>query len=220
MGALLGTINGFIITKFNIPEMIVTLGTMNIWRTVIFIMLGGRWITGLKTPFAALTTGKVLGVPILLIVILVLYAIFYYLTMYRKFGRHMYATGSNNHSAKMMGIKSDKIKLLSYSLIGVMVGISSILYIARMGSVEMSIGMDTALQCIAAVTLGGTSVKGKGSKGSLLGTLAGVFFISFLRNGIVILGIPSLLENTFIGVLIIASMLLNYVMDKRSSKIA
>lgn len=217
LGSLLGIVNGLIITMFNIPEMIVTLGTMNIWRTIIFIMLGGRWITGLKTPLAILTTGKLLGIPILLLIILALYLIFYYLTMFRKFGRHMYAIGSNSHSARMMGINSKKIKVLSYSILGIMVGLSSLLYIARMGSVEMSIGVDTALQCIAAVTLGGTSVKGKGSKGSLFGTLAGVFFISFLRNGIVILGIPSLLENTFIGALIIASMLLNYFIDKRSA---
>lgn len=218
MGILLGTLNGLIVTKFNIPEMIATLGTMNIWRTAIFIMLGGRWITGLTTSFAVLTTGKVLGIPLLLIIILAFYIMFYYITIHRKFGRYMYAIGSNNSSAKMIGINSDKIKLISYSILGMMVGLSSILYIARMGSVEMSIGIDTALQCIAAVTLGGTSVKGKGSKGTLLGTLAGVFFISFLRNGIVILGIPSLLENTFIGVLIIGSMLFDYIIDKRSTK--
>lgn len=216
LGALMSSINGLIVTRLKVPEIITTIGTMNIWRTVIFMMLGGRWITGLQTSFSVLSTGQVLGIPILLIIILAFYGVFYYITIYTKFGRHIYAVGSNNDSAVMIGINSDKTKLMSYAVLGIMVGLSSILYISRMGSVEMSIGIDTSLQCIAAVTLGGTSVNGKGSKGTLLGTLAGVFFISFLRNGIVILGIPSLLENTFIGALIVGSLLFDYFVGKRS----
>ncbi|NLX62113.1 MAG: ABC transporter permease [Tissierellia bacterium] len=218
LGSLMGSVNGLIVTKLQVPEIITTIGTMNIGRTAIFMMLGGRWITGLKTSISVLSTGQVLGIPILLIIILAFYGIFYYITIYTKFGRHMYAVGSNNDSALMIGINSDKIKLVSYMITGAMVGLSSLLYISRMGSVEMSIGIDTALQCIAAVTLGGTSIKGKGSKGTLLGTLAGVFFISFLRNGIVILGIPSLLENTFIGSLIILSLLFDYFVDRSREK--
>ncbi|MBU5436867.1 ABC transporter permease [Tissierella sp. MSJ-40] len=215
LGIILGTINGLIITKFKIPDIIVTLATMNIWRAMIFMMLGGKWITGLNSVFSKLTTGKILGIPVLLLVIIAFYALFYYITMYRPFGRHLYATGSNIQSAELLGINANKIKIISYSLLGLMVGLASILYISRMGSVEMTIGSELSLQCIAAVTLGGTSVKGKGGKGSLIGTLAGVFFIAFLRNGIVILGVPSLLENAFIGMLIIGSILFDFFLDKK-----
>lgn len=216
IGCVLGLINGLLIAKFNIPDMIVTLATMNIWRAVIFMLLGGRWLTGLNPDFAAITRAKILGIPLLLILIIAVYALSYYILMYRKFGRHIYATGSNAQSANLSGINIKNIKITSYCVLGGIVGISAMLYIARMGSVEMSIGNDLAMDCIAAVTIGGIGAKGKGKRGSVIGTFAGVMFIAFLRNGIVILGIPSLLENCFIGLLIILSVMSDTITARRA----
>lgn len=208
-GTILGLINGLLIAKFEIPDMIVTLATMNIWRAVIFLLLGGRWLTGLKPSFAGITTSKIFGIPVLLFLILLIYAVFYYIMMYRKFGRQIYATGNNMQAAYLSGINITRIKIASYALMGGIVSFSALLYIARMGSVEMTIGNDTPISCIAAATIGGIGMKGMGKRGTVIGTLAGVFFIAFLRNGIVILGIPSLLENFFIGSLIIISVLID-----------
>lgn len=207
IGTILGLINGVLIAKFKIPDMIVTLATMNIWRALIFMLLGGKWLTGLNPDYASITRAKVLGIPMLLILIIFVYALFYYILMYRKFGRHVYATGCNPLAANLSGINIGRIKIASYCLMGGIVAISAMLYIARMGSVEMTIGSDIPISCIAAVTIGGIGMKGSGKRGSVIGTLAGVMFIAFLRNGIVILGIPSLLENCFIGSLIILSVL-------------
>lgn len=221
-GGILSGINGLLVTKFNIPDLIISIGTMNIWRMVIFVALGGKWLTGLRSPLTKLMTLKIIGIPVLLIILLLFYFVFYYITVFRKTGRHIYATGSNIDSARMIGINVDKSRIISYFILGIMVALASLLYLARMGSVEMSIGMDTPLQCIAAVTLGGTSVAGKGSKGTLIGTLAGVLFIAFLRNGTVLLGIPSLLENLFIGLLIIGSTFLDYLLqinEERKAKL-
>lgn len=219
IGVAVGLINGLLIAKFNIPDMIVTLATMNIWRAVIFMMLGGKWLTGLNPAYAAVTRAKILGVPVLLLLIIGVYALFYYILMYRKFGRHIYAAGSNPQSANLSGISVGNIKIASYCILGGIVAISAMLYIARMGSVEMTIGSDLPISCIAAVTIGGTGVKGKGKRGSVIGTLAGVMFIAFLRNGIVILGIPSLLENCFIGLLIILSVLFDTITARRGAPV-
>lgn len=143
----------------------------------------------------------------LLLFIIGVYAVFYYFLMYRRFGRHIYATGCNPQSANLSGINIAGVKMVSYCISGGIVAIAAMLYIARMGSVEMTIGSDLPIACIAAVTIGGTGSKGGGKRGSVIGTLAGVLFIAFLKNGIVILGIPSLLENCFIGLLIIISVL-------------
>lgn len=207
IGILLGFANGFLIAKFNIPDMIVTLATMNIWKAVIFGLLGGKWLTGLNPSYGAITRAKIGPVPVLLLFIIAVYAVFYYFLMYRKFGRHIYATGCNPQSANLSGIKIQNIKMISYCVSGGIVAVAAMLYIARMGSVEMTIGSDLPIACIAAVTIGGTGAKGNGKRGSVIGTLAGVLFIAFLKNGIVILGIPSLLENCFIGLLIIVSVL-------------
>lgn len=211
IGIAVGFINGFLVSKFNIPDLIVTIATMNIWKAVIFALLGGKWLTGLNPSWGAVTRAKVLGIPVLLVLIIVVYAVFYYFLMYRRFGRYIYATGCNPQSANLSGINVKKIRLVSYCISGGIAAFAAMLYIARMGSVEMTIGSDLPIACIAAVTIGGTGAKGNGKRGSVIGTLAGVLFIAFLKNGIVILGIPSLLENCFIGTLIVLSVLFDAV---------
>ncbi len=207
IGIGVGFINGFLVAQFNIPDMIVTIATMNIWKAMIFALLGGKWLTGLNPSYAPITRARVLGLPVLLILIIAVYALFYYFLMYRRFGRYIYATGCNPQSANLSGINIKRIKLVSYCISGGIAAIAAMLYIARMGSVEMTIGSDLPIACIAAVTIGGTGAKGNGKRGSVIGTLAGVMFIAFLKNGIVIFGIPSLLENCFIGLLIVLSVL-------------
>ena len=207
IGIGVGFINGFLVAQFNIPDMIVTIATMNIWKAMIFALLGGKWLTGLNPSYAPITRARVLGIPVLLILIIAVYALFYYFLMYRRFGRYIYATGCNPQSANLSGINIKRIKLVSYCISGGIAAIAAMLYIARMGSVEMTIGSDLPIACIAAVTIGGTGAKGNGKRVSGIGTLAGVMFIAFLKNGIVIFGIPSLLENCFIGLLIVLSVL-------------
>lgn len=212
-GVFLGFLNGFIVSKLKIPDFVTTLATMNILRAAIFWMLGGKWLTGLPGVFSPITTAKIGSIPVLLFIIILVYALFYFILNYTTFGRNLYAVGSNVNSAKLAGINIDRIKILAYSILGGIVGIATIFYVARMGSVEMTVGSNTALDCIAAVIIGGTGIKGKGGKGTLVGTLAGVFFIAFMHNGIVILGVPSLLENCIIGLLIIVALLSDIVIN-------
>lgn len=215
IGILVGAVNGLIIAKLHIPDMLATLATGNIWKAAIFGLLGGKWLTSLKPSFRGITTTRVAGIPILLFFVLIVYAIFYYIFMYRKFGRHIYAIGCNESAAVLSGINVSKVRLTAYCITGALAGLTGLLYISRMGSVEMTIGTTTAIQCIAAVTIGGIGAKGSGSRGSVIGTLAGVFFIGFLKNGIVIMGIPSLLENFFVGLLMILCVLFDSISAMR-----
>ena len=218
IGICVGAVNGVIIAKLHIPDMLTTLATGNIWKAVIFGLLGGKWLTSLKPSFRGITTMKVAGIPVLLFLVLGIYAVFYYIFMYTRFGRHIYAIGCNENAARLSGINSDRIRLTAYCITGALAGLTGLLYIARMGSVEMTIGTTTAIQCIAAVTSGGIGAKGSGMRGSVIGTLAGVFFIGFLKNGIVIMGIPSLLENFFIGSLMIICVLFDSVSVMRRTR--
>ena len=220
IGTLVGAINGLIIAKLHIPDMLATLATGNIWKAVIFGLLGGKWLTSLKPQFAAVTTGRIFGIPILLLLVIAVYALFYYIFMYRKLGRYIYAIGNNENAALLSGINVSYVRIMSYCITGALAGLTGLLYISRMRSVEMTIGTTTAIQCIAAVTIGGIGAKGSGSRGSVIGTLAGVFFIGFLRNGIVIMGIPSLLENFFIGFFMVICVLLDSLNAMRQTKIA
>ena len=217
IGVVVGAVNGFIIAKMHIPDMLATLATGNVWKAVIFGLLGGKWLTGLRPSFRGITTVRVAGIPLLLFLVLIVYGIFYYVFMYRKYGRHIYAIGCNEPAAVLSGINVARIRFGSYCLAGALAGLTGLLYISRMGSVEMTIGTNTAIQCIAAVTIGGIGAKGSGSRGSVIGTLADVFFIGFLKNGIVIMGIPSLLENFFVGMLMIICVLFDSISAMRRS---
>jgi ribose transport system permease protein len=186
---------------------------MNIWRAVVFALLGGAWITGLPPVFEGVTSGSILGIPVVFLLVLLLYVIFWYMMTFRSFGRHIYAIGTNEEAAKLAGIKVARTRVLTYAVLGVIVGFASILYTSRMGSVEMTVGTDLSLQSIAAVVIGGTAITG--GRGSLVGTLAGVLFIAVMRNGIVILGVPSLLEKAIIGTLILLSVVTDIVLQRR-----
>ncbi|WP_152657093.1 ABC transporter permease [Oceanobacillus sp. CFH 90083] len=215
-GLVLGFVNGAIVAWLRIPAIIVTLATMNIGKALVFMLLGGAWLTGLPPVFNGLTTYKILGLPVVFYIVLFMYAVFYYIFTYRPFGRHVYAVGTNPESAKLAGINHKMIQIATHSILGGLVGIAAVMYIARMGSVEMTVGHDLPLQVIAAVIIGGTAITG--GRGSLVGTLAGVFFITIMKNGIVIMGIPSLWENSIIGTLILLSLTFDIVMQKRVEK--
>lgn len=217
-GLVLGFINGIVVTRLKLPDFVATLATLNILSGAIFALLNGNWLTGLPNVFAPIMTANVGVVPAVLILVVAVYAVCYLVMNHSQFGRSLYLVGSNQKSAEMVGINIRKIKMISYSLIGCITGIAAILYVARMGSVEMTVGSTTALDCIAAVVIGGTGFTSRDEKGTLFGTLAGVFFIAFLHNGIILIGIPSLLENFFVGVLLILTLLADILSSKRQAK--
>lgn len=213
LGTLIGTLNGLLITIGRIPDIIATLGMSNILRALVFGMLGGQWLTGLPGKFAPLIRGTFGPVPISLLLILVLYAAFWYLLTFRPFGRHIYAVGNSAEVAKLAGISARRVRVMTYALMGSLVGFGSLLYVGRLGSVEITVGNDLAISAIAAVVIGGTAITG--GRGSLIGTLAGVFFMAIMKNGILLLGIPSLWERAVVGALIVLSVAVDLIVHRR-----
>ena len=215
LGALLGGINGLLVGYGKVPPIIATLGTMNLWRAVIFGLLGGKWISGVPPVFSFLNKSFI-GIPISLILIFALYFLFWVVTNKRKFGRKIYAIGNNQECARLAGIKVKRTLVYSYMTVGALTAIAAIAYIGRMGGVEITIGNDLPLQAIAAVIIGGTAATG--GKGSVIGTLLGVFFINVMQNGILLLGIPSLWERAVIGILIIVSIGIDMMSNKKEKQ--
>ena len=213
VGIIIGMANGLIITRGRIPDIIATLGMMNILRAAVFAMLGGRWLTGLSSDFAVLNSGDILGVPSSAWLLILFFGFFWFLLTYTRFGRHVYAIGNNTEAAELAGINVRLVRTVGYGILGGLVGFSALLYLGRMGSVEITIGMTLHIEAIAAVVLGGTSVKG--GSGHIAGTLAGVLFMAVLRNGVVLLGIPSLWERAVIGFLILISVGIDFFLSRR-----
>lgn len=213
LGTAIGAMNGTLITYGRIPDIIATLGTANILRALVFGMLGGRWLTGLPPVFAPLTRGQVLGIPLSLIIIALLYLVFWYLLTFRPLGRHIYAVGNSVEVATLAGINARRTRIVTYAFMGSLVGFGALLYVGRLGSVEITVGNDLAIAAIAAVVIGGTSITG--GRGSVVGTLAGVFFMAVMKNGILLLGIPSLWERAVVGLLIVLSVAADLIISRR-----
>jgi ribose transport system permease protein/AI-2 transport system permease protein len=212
-GTAVGFLNGILITWLRIPDIIATLGTSNIWRAAVFGMLGGQWLTGLPDVYSALTSERILGAPVSAFVLLVFYAGFWYLLVHTPFGRRLYAVGNSPEAATLAGIDAKRIRIFTYSILGSLVGFASLLYVGRLASVEITVGIALPINAIAAVIIGGTAITG--GRGSIIGTLAGVFFMAIMRNGIVLLGIPSLWERAVVGTLIIVSVTADVVYELR-----
>lgn len=216
LGGLLGTGNGLLVTATRIPPIIATLGTMNVWRAVVFILLAGEILTGIPSFSPSLEAESVAGVPLVFGLVIVVYVALWYLLRHRVFGRTLYAIGDNEEAARLAGLPVARTRLLSYSVLGVLVGLAALTYTMRVPSVEGTIAQDYALLAIASVVIGGASITG--GSGSIVGTFMGVLFVGFLRNGLVVLGIPSLWEQAALGTFILLSVGADQIVNRRRAR--
>ncbi|MCP1167127.1 MULTISPECIES: ABC transporter permease [Limimaricola] len=214
-GAALGALNGTIIARTRVPPIVATLGTMYIFIAVLFLVIGGVWISGLPASLSFLVLGEFLGLPAGLYVIGVIYALSWYLLRRTPWGQHVVAIGCDEGAARLVGIRVDRTKIQAYALLGLFAGLAAVLYVARLRNVEVNIGTNIALEAIAATILGGANIRG--GTGSLLGALMGVLFIKITQNGLVLIGVSSLWETVVIGGLLIVVLVLDAFETRRVS---
>lgn len=207
VGVLLGGATGGLITKGNIPPFIVTLGMMQIIRSV------AQYFTKSYTPdvpkeFQVIANSVVGGQMLLPIIYwLVLAVIFHIISRHTAFGRHVYAVGSNERTTRLSGINVDKVKMKVYLLMGFVVALASIVQVARLRGVDVaSAGSGYEMNAIAAVVVGGTSMAG--GTGSIIGTVLGVLIIGIMNNLLVLLRVDSFLSSAFTGAIVIAAVLM------------
>ncbi len=217
IGSAIGLLNGLFVTFGRVPAIITTLGTMSVWRAVIFLLLGGQFLTGIPSVDLQLERGTLLGfVPYSFVLVLGVYALLAYVMRYRVIGRTIYAIGNNEEAARLAGLRVTRAKLVSYVIVGALAGLAGLTYTTRLHAVEITVGLDLPLQAIAAAVIGGAAITG--GRGSIIGTLLGVLFVGFLRNGLVLLGIPSLLEQAALGLFIILSVSADHLLETRRAR--
>jgi ribose transport system permease protein len=195
VATIAGAINGILVTRFKIPALITTLATLTIFRGISYSATNGLPVFGFpKESFLgfnegiqALGTGYVLGIPIPVIIMVVMF-ILGYIFLYRTyFGRYIYAIGGNEEAARLSGIKVERIQLLVYAVAGFLTGIAGLIVLGRVNSGQPSVGQGFELQVITAVVLGGVSIAG--GKGELTGVLLGVLITGVLANGLILLNV-------------------------------
>ncbi len=201
VGALAGTLNGALVTLGRIPSIIVTLGMLYALRGVILLVTGGTWITGVPESTRFLGTGTVLGLSVPVIVLFALFLVMEVVNRHSTWGRNILAVGGNRRAARFAGLPTDRTRFLAFVLVGVFVGIASLVYIGRAGSVQTNAGVGLELQAVAAVVIGGTSIAG--GRGSALAALTGAVLIGVILNGLILLGVPGIWQDAVLGGLIL-----------------
>lgn len=208
-GAVLGAVNGLLITLGKMAPFIATLATMTVFRGLTLVITDGNPITNLNGSYAFQLFGRgyFLGIPVPAVTMFVTFIILYILLHKTVFGRQTYAMGGNEKAAFISGVKVNKLKIMIYSLAGLMSAMAGAILTSRLNSAQPTAGMSYELDAIAAVVLGGTSLTG--GKGRILGTLIGVLIIGVLNNGLNLLGVSSFYQQVVKGVVIIIAVLID-----------
>ena len=209
-GLVLGLLNGVIITKLKIPAFVVTFGMMSIVRGVALLVTQGQSVMITKHPdFATLNNGKVLGVPVPFIIVLIVLAALYLILHHTPFGRHTCAIGGNRAAAIASGINVDRVTILVFGLVGVTAAISGVMLSSQLMIVDGTLGTGLELQAIAISVLGGTSLSG--GNGNLVGTLLAALLLAAIASALNILKVAAFYQYLFVGVLLIFALSIDTV---------
>ncbi|MGL5055639.1 MAG: ABC transporter permease [Fusobacteriaceae bacterium] len=203
-GALLGAINGVLVSKIKLQPFIATLITMTIYRGCTLIISNGLPVRNINnvSPFMKyINRGEVLNLPVSMIIYLLVFIVLWFILTKTVFGKHLYATGGNEEAARLSTVPTSKIKMIAYSISGFLAGLAAILYVARYNSIYPNAGQGAELDAIAAVVIGGTSMTG--GKGKIVGTLIGALIIGILNNGLNLLGVSSFYQEVIKGIVIL-----------------
>lgn len=212
----IGFVNGMLVTKIKLPPFIVTLGTMNIAFAITQVYSESQTVTGLPDSLLFLGNTFHVGHTVVTygtLLMLALYAVTWFALRETAPGRHLYAVGNNPEAARLTGIPVGRILVSVYVLAGVFYGIAALLSVARLGAGDPNSGQTDNLDSITAVVLGGTSLFG--GRGMIAGTLIGVLIVGVFRNGLTLMGVPSVIQIMVTGILVILAVATDQLTHKK-----
>nr|WP_139497372.1 ATP-binding cassette domain-containing protein [Escherichia coli] len=216
LGALMGTLAGVLRGVFNVPSFVATLGLWSALRGMGLFMTNALPVPIDENEVLDWLGGQFLGVPVSALIMMVLFALFVFISRKTAFGRSVFAVGGNATAAQLCGINVRRVRILIFTLSGLLAAVTGILLAARLGSGNAGAANGLEFDVIAAVVVGGTALSG--GRGSLFGTLLGVLVITLIGNGLVLLGINSFFQQVVRGVIIVVAVLANILLTQRSSK--
>lgn len=219
VGAALGGFNGILVWKLDIPPIVVTLGTLTIFRGLVFVISGGAWVNAaqMSQEFIQLQRGAFLGLPILSWFAIVVAALVYLLMTRTAAGRAFYAIGVNPTAAVYTGINVGRTKFLAFVLAGAISGLAGYLWISRyvIASVEVASGYE--LTIVAACVIGGISIAG--GIGTVAGALLGALFLGVVNNALPVIGVSPFWQMAISGAAILIAVVLNGRSEKTKGRI-
>jgi rhamnose transport system permease protein len=205
LGLVLGFGNGLLVSWFGVPAIVATLGTMSVYRGVAFLLAGGRQVSlsDLPPEYIALARASVLGIPLYVIVAIVVVVIVGFLLQHVRFGRQVYAVGSNPEAAAILGIRARLVVFVAFSICGLLAGVAGVLWGARFGTINATAASGVVLQIVAAVVVGGVNIFG--GSGTVYGAALGALFLSLIANALTLLHLSQFWLQAIYGVVILAA---------------
>lgn len=209
LGTSMGLANGLLVTRLNLPPFIVTLGTLSIFLSLNAVVSRSETVRGSDMPAIMTWTGESdislggFNLTYGSIIMLVLFAVFYYSLGRTAWGKHVYATGDDLEAARLAGIRTDRVLLSAYTVAGAIYAIGAWILMGRLASASPNVGTEYNLDSITAVVLGGTSLFG--GRGAVVGTLIGALIVGVFRNGLQLAGVDVVWQGFAIGLLVLVA---------------
>src|SRR5260370_24184277 len=207
VGLVAGCLNGLLVTRLALPSLVVTIGTLALYRGLAYVVLGDQAVSNFPTAFTNLGFGTLPGIqlPWSGLIFAILAAIFVVVLHFSRWGRQLYAMGNNKEAARFSGINVSRVKLVLFILSGVIAALAGVIFTARVSSARPDNAVGFELSVVTVVLLGGVNIFG--GRGSLLGVVLAIFIVAILQNVLGLLNISGDIQSLMIGLLLILSVL-------------
>jgi rhamnose transport system permease protein len=219
LGTLLGMVNGALVWKLDIPPIVVTLGTLTIYRGLIFLISDGKWINAhqMSDAFKALPRDALFGFPVLSWLSVVMIGLVFLLMSRTALGRAFFAVGGNPHAAVYTGIDVGRTRFFAYCLSGALAGLSGYLWVSRYAVAYVDIALGFELDIIAACVIGGISIAG--GIGTVAGAVLGALFLGVIKNALPVINISPFAQMAISGLVIIVAVAVNARAERRKGRV-
>ncbi|MEM6049517.1 autoinducer 2 ABC transporter permease LsrC [Erwinia sp. P7711] len=202
VGIAAGLFNGVLVAWLRIPAIVATLGTLGLYRGLMLLLTGGKWIEGLPANLKSLSTPLLLGISPLGLLVIVLLLVMLWMLSRTAFGRSFYAVGDNLQGARQLGVPVNRIRILAFGISGAMAALAGIVFASQIGFVPNQTGSGLEMKAIAACVLGGISLLG--GTGSIVGAVLGAYFLTQIDSVLVLLRLPAWWNDFIAGIVLLA----------------
>ena len=219
LGMVLGMLNGLMVWQLGIPAIVVTLGTMSIYRGVIFLLSDGSWVNAhqMSESFISIPRSTMLGIPVLAWTSVIITVLMIYFIRHRRLGREIYAAGNNPIAAFYAGIQVGKVQFIAFSISGLLAGLCGYLWVSRYAVAYVDVANGFELQVIAACVIGGVSIMG--GIGTVLGCVLGALFLGIINNALPVIGVSPFWKMAISGLVIVLAVVANSRAEKKIGRI-
>ena len=223
VGIVCGLLNGVIISYGKVPPIICTMGTMGIYRGLAYLISGNDWVSAseFSDAYKNFAQSKYLGLGLvnnLIVIVIILFVIFFVVMKWTPIGRKVYAVGSNAEAALVSGIKVNKVKVICYTILGALAGLSGAMYTSLYASSQGNMAEGVEMDVIAACVVGGVSLNG--GRGSVTGVFLGTLIISIIGKGLPLIGVSQFWQKAIKGLIILLAVIINVLVQRQMDKAA